>query len=75
MYLQCSSSGHQVLPPVVPVMDIAIVPLFKSLNSVSPEGIVVMEVIKGFVLPGIYVEEPLAWTTVEGMSENLWGRH
>ena len=60
---------------IVPAMDIVIAPLFESLNGVSPEGIVIVEVIEGLILPGIDVEEPLARTPIKGTSENLRSCH
>ena len=63
---------HQTVEDqVVPATDVAIAPLFKCPNGVSPEGIVIVEVIEGFVLPGIYVEDPLARTPIEGTSKDL----
>ena len=56
---------------VVPATDVAIAPLFERLNGVSPEGIIVVEVIEGFVLPGINVEDPLAGTPIKGTPKNL----
>ena len=56
---------------IVPATDVAIAPFFKSPNSVSPEGIIVVEVVEGLVLPGIYVEDPLARTPIKGTSKDL----
>ena len=56
---------------IVPATDIAIAPLFERPNGVSPEGIVVVEVIEGFVLPGIYVKDPLTRTPIKGTPKNL----
>ena len=56
---------------IVPATDIVIAPFLKGPNSVSPEGVVIVEVIEGFVLPGINVEEPLARTLIKGMLKNL----
>ena len=56
---------------IIPAMDVAIAPLLKGPNGVSPEGIVVVEVIKGFILPGINIKDPLARTPIEGMPKNL----
>ena len=64
--------NHQTVEDrVVPVTDVAIAPLFERLNGVSPEGIVVVKVIEGLVLPGINIEDPLARTPIKGMSKDL----
>ena len=66
--------NHQsVEHQVIPVTNVA--PLLKSPNSESPEGIIIVEVIEGFIPPGIYVEDPLARTTIEGTSKNLRSCH
>ena len=52
-------------------MDIAIAPLFKSPNGVCPEGVVIVEVIEGLILPGIDIEDPLARTPIKGTSKDL----
>ena len=63
---------HQTVEDrVVPATDVAIAPLFERPNGVSPEGIIVVEVIKGLVLPGINVEDPVAWTPIKGPLKNL----
>ena len=63
---------HQTVKDrVVPATDVAIAPLFECPNDVSPEGIVIVEVMEGFVLPGIYVEDPLARTSIKGTLRNL----
>ena len=63
---------HQMVEDrVVPATDVAIAPLFESPNGVSPEGIIVVEVIEGLVLPGINIEDPLARTPIEGTSKDL----
>ena len=63
---------HQTVEDrVVPATDVAIAPLFKGLNGVSPEGIVIVEVIEGLVLPGIDIEDPLARTPIKGTSKDL----
>ena len=56
---------------VVPTTNIAIAPLLERPNGVSPEGIVVVEVIEGLVLPGIGIEDPVAQTLIEGTSKDL----
>ena len=56
---------------IVPAMDVAIAPLLEHPNSVSPEGIVIVEVIEGLVLPGVDIEDPLDRTPIKGMTENL----
>ena len=63
---------HQtVKDQVVPAMDVAIAPLLERPNGVSPKGIVVVEVIEGLVLPGIYIKDPLARTPIKGTPKNL----
>ena len=63
---------HQTVKDrVVPATNVAIAPLFERPNSVSPEGIVVVEVIEGLVLPGINIEDPLARTPIKGTSKDL----
>ena len=52
-------------------MDVTIAPLFESPNGVNPKGIVIVEVIEGFGLPGIDVREALARTPIQGPPENL----
>ena len=56
---------------IVPATDVVIAPLFERPNGVSPEGIVIVEVIEGFVLPGIYIEDPLARTPIKGTLKDL----
>ena len=63
---------HQTVEDrVVPATDIAIAPLFEGPNGVSPEGVVIVEVIEGLVLPGVDIEDPLDRTPIKGMTENL----
>ena len=63
---------HQMVKDqVVPATNIVIAPLFKSPNGVSPEGIAIVEVIEGLVLPGINIKDPLARTPIKGMSKDL----
>ena len=63
---------HQTVEDwVVPVTDVTIAPLFERPNGVSPEGIVVVEVIEGLVLPGIDIEDPLARTPIKETPKNL----
>ena len=59
----------------IPAVHAAVSPLFKGTNGVSPEGIVIVEVIKCFILPGIYVKEPLARTPIQGSPNNLQSLH
>ena len=63
---------HQTVEDrVVPATDIAIAPLFKGPNGVSPEGVVIVQVIEGLILPGINIEDPLNQTPIEGMLKDL----
>ena len=63
---------HQTVEDrVVPAMNVAIAPLFESPNGVSPEGVVIVEVIKGLVLPGIDIKYPLARTPIKGTTKDL----
>ena len=64
--------NHQTVEDrVVPATNIAIAPLFEGPNGVSPEGVVVVEVIEGLVLPGINIKDPLARTPIEGTTKDL----
>ena len=48
---------------IVPATDVAVAPFFKGPNGVSPEGVIIVEVIKGLVLPGIDIEDVRATHT------------
>ena len=51
-----SAHNHQLVEhQIIPATNVTIAPLLKSPNSVSPECIIIVEVIEGFVLPGIYI--------------------
>ena len=64
--------NHQTVEDrVVPATDIVIAPLFKRPNGISPEGVVIVKVVEGLVLPGIDIEDPLARTPIKGTSKDL----
>ena len=67
-----SVHDHQTVEDrVVPATDIAIAPFFEGPNGISPEGIVIVEVIEGLVLPGVDIEDPLNRTPIKGMTKDL----
>ena len=64
--------NHQTVEDrVVPATNVAIAPLFKGPKGVSPEGVVIVEVIEGLVLPGIDIEDPLNRTPIERTTKDL----